>query len=135
TPRPMCLSCRSPLDVTLDACACPACGAAYRSEWGNPYVLADFSKVYSPKTIAARPSAEALGRYIADHASALPRAVALVGFGRSTRYAIRALQAPGITTVAVHADNPLYAGHSVCGVPIRPGAPAGFALTLPAELT
>jgi SAM-dependent methyltransferase len=50
TPKLVCLSCKATLMVTLNDCVCPQCGAHYRNELGNPYVLTDYTKTYSPKT-------------------------------------------------------------------------------------
>jgi SAM-dependent methyltransferase len=132
TPVPMCLSCRAPLTVTLNDCACGSCKTEYRSEFGNPYVLSDFGRVYSPKTIQHRPRSQELGRHL--EAMKLPASVSLAAFDRSTRYVIRTLERRGVATTAIHSDDPLHVGHTILGVPVKAGEPEGFVLRLPPGL-
>jgi SAM-dependent methyltransferase len=144
TPRPICLSCRAQLTPTLHDCICPQCGTQYRSEFGNPYILSDYSKAYSPKD-AYVPSArmEAVDAMLATLAARLPdrpARVVVVGVDKATRYAIRFLESRGIAVSAVYTANPHFVGHDIQAVPIRsidrlagPGEPVVISLFCPAE--
>lgn len=122
TPKPVCLSCKTPLTITLNSCACPQCGAQYRNELGNPHILADFSKAYSPKSSFA-PSANMqiietlLGR-LADRLQP-QTSIGVFGFDRSTRFMIRFLRSRDIAVSTIYSDNSLFVDHEVLGVPIR----------------
>lgn len=133
TPEPVCLKCRSPLTRSLDACGCPSCNTEYRSEWGNPYVLSDFTKVYSPKaTTSPTTRTDFVRTALADLMPKLPATVAIYGFDKSTRYVIRSLASRGIKVEAIYSDNPLFIGATICGVTIRP---SDVTSTLPAVVS
>jgi SAM-dependent methyltransferase len=121
TPNPMCLECRGPLSVTLRACRCENCGRSYRSDLGNPHVLNDYGKTYSPKSTAVD-SLHARAVRIADEiAAATTRGgtAHLNTFDKMTRFIIRILRERDITVSVVYSDNPLFVGRSVLGVPIQ----------------
>jgi SAM-dependent methyltransferase len=118
-PKPICLSCKATLNVTLDECHCPTCNKAYRSELGTPFVLSDYAKSYSPKRVSA---SRAPGAVIKDlvnaHINKIEQAVSIFGFDRTTRYMMKILLSKGISVSRIYTDNPLFEGHSVLGAPI-----------------
>jgi len=124
-PKPICLSCRSEIRTTLDSCDCTNCGAQYRTEWGVPYILSDFTKVYSPKDKADSNSdfKNAATRWI----KALPDglgsgpfdeirqffklhrgSVCIIGIDKSTRYLIRHLTESGFLVSRIYSDTAIF---------------------------
>jgi SAM-dependent methyltransferase len=126
TPKPVCLSCRAALTITLDTCACPNCGIKYRSEFGNAYVLSDYGKTYSPKSATASSrNTQDVRDYLANIEKGLGTGrtgsnVRILGFDKSTRYIIQSLSQRNVPVSAIYSENPLFVGHEVFGVPIRP---------------
>jgi SAM-dependent methyltransferase len=139
-PKPMCLSCNAPLVVELTSCTCPACGLQYRSEFGNPYVLADYGKAYSPKREFVHSVSTQIVEKLLDQLvdrlhpgtslsswigqnllgkAPAPADISIFGFDKSTRFMIRFLKARDIDVSTIYTTNPLFSGHEVLGVPIR----------------
>src|SRR5258708_27468928 len=87
---------------------------------GNPYILSDFTKVYSPKTTTAPAvRTDFVRTALAALAPKLPATVAVYGFDKSTRYVIRSLASHGIKVEAIYSDNPLFVGTIIYGITIR----------------
>lgn len=125
-PMPICLKCGTPLTITLNDCVCARCGAQYRNELGNPYVLSDYRKSYSPKRgFSSSANMQLIEGHLADFEKRLlclstpPSSVSLLGFDKSTRFIIRSLAARNIPVSAIYSDNPLFIGREVLGIPIR----------------
>ena len=119
-PVPMCLRCGAPLDITLDTCRCTKCDAEFPMWFGNPFVLVDASRSYSPKG-GAQVSMEPTIRTLLND---LPEAirtgsrVALFGIDKSTRYLIRKLRAKAITIEWILSQDEASLGHNLLGTPI-----------------
>jgi hypothetical protein len=118
---------------------CRQCGQAYRSEYGNPYIISDYAKTYSPKKDSVKGSADVVARLVSSLVSALDpkKSVALCGIDKSTRYVIRSLRESGIEVSAIYSDNPLFIGCRMLDLPIRSTAelPAATGLVVSSPLS
>src|SRR5208282_5134431 len=106
-PAPICLSCRSDLRISLNECLCTNCGARYLTRFGDPYIISDYGKTYSPKASARDLTYDRQVKLpIGDLVQLLKRdtEVGVCGFDRSTRYIIRYLGTQGIEVNRVYAD-------------------------------
>jgi hypothetical protein len=120
-PKPICLACKTVLDITPDTCACPQCGTKYRNELGDAFVLSNYRNAYSPKSM---PDYKFEGKTVDDLISQRLNglnnisSVSLFGFDRLTRYLIKSLSNRGISVQRIYTDNQLFEGHSVLGIPL-----------------
>jgi hypothetical protein len=125
-PEPVCPACGSAdSDRSLLHFRCRACRREYRVRFGVPYLLRDYSAVFSPKLDRLGRGETEVDRQIAARLRSLApdlRArggrVVLYGVDPATRFTILHLRSDGFEPVAVAGTDGRYVGRDVVGVPV-----------------